>query len=205
LNRSRIVWVLGIAIAVWAIALLRPAPPPPRVTPTHTRQEDVPTTPVAAPVPPQPRVLTATQPHKEPTPVTQRANAGTITRDDHYREKLAGVIAEQRKVNEERYARAIARWPQEQRQEPWAAEREQRLRLAMEQDEVDALLGSLECRATLCRLEISAQDSNAALALSNAHELTREAGSQIASGMSGGGLDRHMILFVAREGQSLDR
>jgi hypothetical protein len=115
------------------------------------------------------------------------------------------LAAEQRKRNDARLVVAEQRWPREQRKEPWASQHEAELRAALERDQIDVLIGSLQCRATLCRIELQAQDSNAAVALSNAHNLQEAVGPQTAIGMTRGGLDRTAVLFAARAGESLDR
>ena len=201
MNRRLLVVTLMLAAVAWALALghgdrLRP------------RSEPVPAARPPAQAPPQEAVPAQRPVEPQPAPrVVGRQPAaavapppGIIAPDDPYRQKLAAAITEQRRLNDDRFARAKEHWPHEPRQEPWAAERELELRSALQHDGIDARVVSLECRATLCRLQLEAQDSNAAFAVNGAHELAHTAGSQVSSGMTGNGFDRRMILFLPREG-----
>jgi hypothetical protein len=198
---------LGLALVaatalLWALWLLRvrPVAVPPSIG--SARGEP----PAAQRAPREPRAATpakAPEPKKAaPDPKPQPASAAE---SDAYRKELVRLAAEQRVRNEARLAVAQQRWQHEQRQEPWATEHEADLRAALELDDLDGLIGSLQCRATLCRIELQAQDSNAAFAVSRARNFQQAVGPQVALDMTGGGLDRSAILFAAREGTSLDR
>jgi hypothetical protein len=125
--------------------------------------------------------------------------------NDRYRAELARRINAQQKDNDERYARAAALWPHEQRQEPWATERETAVRNAMQTDRIDHLLMDVQCRQTLCRLEISAKDSDTFGAIKRSATFLGEIGGEPAGGMSGLGYDRALVLFVPRIPRAVGR
>jgi hypothetical protein len=204
MNRRLVVAALGLALVIWAVALVRTTP---RVSLRQTRPvlrgpSAVPQA-KAAPVLPSSPAPVARASEAQPTAAAQ-SKTGTIAPDDPYRKKLAGLVAEQRRLSAERFARADERWPHQRRTEPWATQHEKQLRAAMEADQIDVLIDALECRETLCRLELAAQDSNAAVAFNGARALHRQIGKQTSAAMTGGGLDRRMILYVPREGQPLE-
>ncbi|MFI5307667.1 MAG: hypothetical protein ACHQ53_09965 [Polyangiales bacterium] len=192
--------LLGATALLWALWLLRvtPAASPPLAGGMHNGPITV------QPEPNKPAAVPAQT--REPNKAAQslKPQSSTAAQQDAYREALVRAAAEQRKRNEARLVVALQRWPREQRQEPWASQHEAELRSALERDQIDGLIGSLQCRATLCRIELQAQDSNAGIAVSEARNFQQAVGPQNALSMRGGGFDRSAILFAAREGQSLD-
>jgi len=119
---------------------------------------------------------------------------------DEVRARLSRQALEQRSHNDARHAELAARWASETRDEPWSTDQEHALRAAASADAIDHLVIELECRRTLCRLEISAADSNTAFALERAHGFTAQLGTDTGSAMIGGGPDRALEVFAAREG-----
>jgi hypothetical protein len=201
MNRGLLLALLAICALLWLLALRRESGPTQHEGARPAPIAAEPRPPASPPEPPQPAQL----PAAAPPPAEPASKPGPIAPQDGYRERLARQIAEQRKQNDARFAVASERWRRERRQEPWAKTREGQLRSALERDALDGLIGSLQCRETLCRISLAAQDSNAGVAVSRAHGFQQEVGPQVALGMTGGGLDRSAILFVARTGYSLDR
>lgn len=103
------------------------------------------------------------------------------------------------KRNAERYARALARWAAEKRDTHWAPGRENALRRALEDDNIEVTPDQLECRATLCRLALHPPNP-----LSSAPKMKSEIGDASAVGNEGTGASRMFIVFIPRAGQSLD-
>jgi hypothetical protein len=120
------------------------------------------------------------------------------------RRLLMEMQREQRAKNERRIGVAEARWEQEQRQDAWAQAQEKLLQQTLVADGIDSLLMDLECRSTMCRIEIAAIDSNAAVALTRAERFRTELGEQLATRMQGGGLERVMVIYAVRDETSLD-
>jgi hypothetical protein len=93
---------------------------------------------------------------------------------------------------------------QEERREPWATLRVRALKLALRQDNMEPLVRSLECRATLCRIELSAADNNAlVVALRHNIHLGKETGFDTVGGFEGDGAERRLVMFTARPGTRL--
>jgi hypothetical protein len=191
-TRGRIALLLAVALGVWALAFLRgePSTKPPGAAPASAPS-------VAAPAPPKPAA--------KPAVASQPAAAGPQPRtvvpmqeNDEYRKKLMEQSMAQRQENDERYESASSRWLQQGRMEPWASAREQRLRDALQVDRLDHLLLSAECRADLCRLEISAPDSDTAMAFRSSVAFMNEVGPNTAGGMVGSGPDRALVIFAPR-------
>lgn len=132
---------------------------------------------------------------------SSRPNATTRPEtSDEVRARLARQALEQRKRNHARHAELSARWASETRDEPWSTDQEHALRAAASTTILDHLLLELECRRTLCRLEISAADSNTAFALQKARAFNAQLGTDTGSAMVGSGPDLVMEVFAAREG-----
>jgi len=203
---ARARWLLVVvvgALLLWAALCTVRAHDPPAVTagdvvaPTPSPRAPDRPAPARAPIPSaKPR---AAERRVEPS----SPNTLAVPSSDEVRAQLASRAAEQRAQSEARYAVEGARWKDERREEPWASEREQQLRTAATADGIDYLLVEVECRATLCRLEISAPDSNTAFALQRARTFAPELGKSAGASMIGSGPDRAMEVFIPREGTSL--
>jgi hypothetical protein len=116
------------------------------------------------------------------------------------RARLAQRALEQRTRNDARHSELSSRWASETRDEPWSTDQERALRVSATASGLDHLLFELECRRTLCRVEISAADSNTAFALQQARAFMAQLGTDLGSTMTGGGLDRALEVFAARDG-----
>jgi hypothetical protein len=119
---------------------------------------------------------------------------------DQVRARLAHRALEARTRNDTRHAELSARWASETRDEPWSTDQERALRAAASAAAIDHLLVELECRRTMCRLELSAVDSDTAFALQRARGFSALLGSETGSAMLGGGLDRALEVLAARTG-----
>ncbi len=119
---------------------------------------------------------------------------------DELRARLAGQALEARTRNAARHAELSTRWASERRDEPWSTDQEHALRAAASSAAIDHLVIELECRRTLCRVELSAADSDTAFALQRARGFTALLGTDTGSAMHGGGPDRAMEVFAARDG-----
>ena len=119
---------------------------------------------------------------------------------DELRARLARQALEVRTRNDARHAELSTRWVTETRDEPWSTDQEHALRAAASSAAIDQLLVELECRRTLCRVELSAADSDTAFALQRARGFTALLGTDTGSAMRGGGPDRAMEVFAARDG-----
>jgi hypothetical protein len=104
-----------------------------------------------------------------------------------------------RSQNEARYAFAQERFDAEQRDVGWAPRREQTFVRALGADGLEPAFYEIECRQSLCRIEIPAGSSNAAYALKTATHFMTEVGNAAASGSDGEGEDRALVFFVPRD------
>ncbi|MDD9935572.1 MAG: hypothetical protein OXT09_18320, partial [Myxococcales bacterium] len=120
------------------------------------------------------------------------------------RRQLMEITRKQRELNAARIGVAERRFEQETRSPAWAEPHEQALQQALVRDTIDSMLMDVECRETMCRVELSAIDSNAAFALKRGEQFTKELGEQIATKMQGGGFDRVLVIYSARDGSVLD-
>ncbi|MDH5675827.1 MAG: hypothetical protein OEZ06_27125 [Myxococcales bacterium] len=146
---------------------------------------------------------------KRPRPPTQQRRAPPTRAEmlddpEGYRKRLMEVMRQQREHNTIRLEVAEKRWQKERRDpalaEPW----EKAYQQALLDDGIDGMLMDLECRATLCRLELAAVDSNAAFALQGAKNFQNALGTESATTMAGGGFDRVLVLYVPREGYEFE-
>lgn len=195
MNARGLAVLLGCAALAWALLLLRPA--------ARTSSPDA-----AHPAPgstPQPA-----KPASGARPADPRAAAqspATAAIDESAREWHKRLAVEQDRRHDRRFDAAVARWkdePRSKRQEPWASERERALRGALNRDGLGRLAQRIECRATLCRLQLAAADTDFTHVLRSAAQLRRELGGESASALGGEGDARALILFVPRRGMRLD-
>lgn len=133
------------------------------------------------------------------------ATAQRTETSDEARARLAQQALQRRALNDESYRDHAARWASEARDEPWSTDQERALRAAASGSGLDHLLIELECRRTLCRVEISAADSNTAFALQRARGFSALLGTETGSAAIGSGPDRALEVFAAREGMGSPR
>jgi hypothetical protein len=119
---------------------------------------------------------------------------------DQVRARLARQARELRALNDTRYRDYAARWPNEIRDDPWSSDQERSLRASAAAAGIDHLLFALECRATLCRIELSAADSDTAFALQRARGWSALLGQEVGSAPIGSGADRALEILTARNG-----
>ena len=182
---------IAIAIAAWSVVWwLRAPAPAPDAGPVPADQGGSP----ATQHPPSPRVAGAAGTSATPTETS-----------DQVRARLARQALEQRTRSDARYREYAARWATEQRDEPWSTDQERGLRRQATASGLDHLLFELECRLTLCRVEISAADSDTAFALQRARASPALLGTAPGASIGGGGPDRVLEVFAAREGMGLPK
>jgi hypothetical protein len=205
MSARRVLLLFGLAAIGWALALLRPAAEPraPVAEPGESHAHGAATPAAAAqakPVAAEPALSAEqVQAQARAAEAAAAADAVRIAR----KEQLAD---EGNHRHDQRFDAAVERWkaePSAQRQEPWATRREQALRRAMEVDGLAQLARHIECRATLCRIELAASDDQTALKMRRGHRFMREVGFQTAGAFAGEGKKRVMVLYVAREGTRL--
>lgn len=131
---------------------------------------------------------------------TQSPSAPRAETSDQVRARLARQALELRTANDARYRDYVARWPNETRDEPWSSDQERSLRASAVAAGIDHLLFAVECRGTLCRIELSAADSDTAFALQRARGWSALLGQDVGSAPIGSGPDRALEIFTARSG-----
>jgi len=209
MSARRLALLIGLAAIGWALALLRPGAEP--VTPDANAAKSAPPAAAKPAASPQPKAITALEPGAQGEPAPARAPGQapdeTVAAEDAERLALRERLADEgHHRHDQRFDSAVERWQEEQskkRQEPWASRREQALRRAMSQDRMEQLAERVECRATLCRIQLTADDDRTALRVRRAHHFMREVGFQTAGAFAGEGKKRVMVLYVAREGTQL--
>jgi membrane-bound lytic murein transglycosylase len=205
MSARRLLLLLGLAAVGWALALLRPAAEP--LAPAANADEsDARAT--AAPAPsPKPKPTAA-----ESAMLAEQAQARARAAEAAAAEDAERLARQERLADEgnhrhdQRFDSAVERWQQEKskpRQEPWATRREHALRRAMDADGLAQLAQRIECRATLCRIQLAASGDQTALKIRRGHRFMREVGFQTAGAFAGEGEKRLMVLYVAREGTQL--
>ena len=206
MSARRLALLFGLAAIGWALALLRPATEP--RAPTANASDRVARGPAARAPSAQVKPKAA-----ESAPSSQQVHAQTRAAEAAAAADAERLARQERLADEghhrhdQRFDAAVARWQREQsgqRQEPWASRREQALRRAMDADGLAQLAQRVECRATLCRIELAAGNDQTALKMRRGHRFMREVGFQTAGAFSGEGEKRVMVLYVAREGNRLD-
>jgi hypothetical protein len=191
MTRGRVAVLLAVALGVWALAFLRGRPQP--------AQPGAPAAEASQPLTKPGELRHEPSAKKPEAPASKPANVVPRKEQDEYRRKLMEESMRARHENDERFERVSGLWEHQGRVEPWASQREQRLRAALQVDRLDHLLLAAECRADLCRLEISAPDSDTAMAFRSSVAFVNEVGPNTAGGMTGSGPDRALVIFVPRE------
>jgi hypothetical protein len=209
MSGRRLALLLGLCALGWALALLRPAPEPAASAgPDAARAADA----RAASAQPEPSAASApgaqprTQPESDRPAAGQAPTEATAEGDAERRAREERLADEGKHRHDQRFDSAVERWKEEQskpRDEPWASRREDTLRRAINHDRLERLVQRIECRATLCRIQLAAADAEIGLRLRNAHHFMREVGFQTAGAFAGEGEKRQMLLYVAREGTRL--
>jgi len=202
MSARRLLLLFGLAAIGWALALLRPAPEPlvPAAGPGESNARGA-----ATPAPAKP-VAAESALSAEQVQAQARAAEAAAAADAERLARKEQLADEGNHRHDQRFDAAVERWKGEQstpRQEPWASRREQNLRRAMEVDGLAQLAQRVECRATLCRVELAAPDDQTAFKMRRGHRFMREVGFQTAGAFAGEGKKRVMVLYVAREGTRL--
>jgi hypothetical protein len=199
---KRLVILVVVVAAGWGMLLLRPEPK--RVPRPATAPESAA---IPAPAPSataaQARPYPHPRPSQPPVPSAVPAHAPVPTAQPAREVAAAPQAAAAQLPQDPRYLAAVASFEREQKREPWAGQRTRILRNALRADRMEPLLRSIECRSTLCRIELSTPDNEAAMALRQGIHFTKEAGVQMTGGFEGEGEARTLVLFTARPGTSL--
>jgi hypothetical protein len=205
MNARKLALLLGSAGITWTLLLLRPAARtsapeavPEVVAPKTAAQHAAPRAVAASTTEP---VATAA------TPATPRVAPAEAAEDQALAEERRQRLAvEGDRRHDRRFDAAVARFELERtrpRQEPWASQTEHALRHALQRDRLTPLTRKVECRTTLCRIELAAADEGFAYRLRSSLHFRRELGHDGASALTGEGSERVMILYVPRRGVQL--
>lgn len=142
----------------------------------------------------------------EPEPQAQTETgprAVSAEENEATRARMMAHALEQRRLNDARWSAAEATWHEEARDEAWADGRERELLAAMRAGDTDAIRTGLECRRTLCRVELRVPNSHSFLDPDRSRAFIDALGRDIATQMQGPAAERRMVLFSARDGHGL--
>jgi hypothetical protein len=209
MNARKLALLLGSTGLAWALLLLRPAahtsaPGAEGAAPKAAAEQAAP----RAAAPTEAKAVATTVPPARPKVAPADAAAPPPATADQAaaEERRKRLAVEGDRRHDRRFDAAVARFNLERRrtrQEPWASQTEHALRGALERDRLTRLTRKLECRATLCRIELAAADEGFAHALRSSVHFRRELGVDGASALTGEGSERMMILYVPRRGMQL--
>jgi hypothetical protein len=215
--RRRSLWLLAaLAVLGWALALSEPSrggkpdPASAASTPAEPEPEPAPASePTPAPKPPTAeRTLTPERP--EPARVARADSDGAdrgqdlAQAADSTRTAMVERAEALRAVNDERWEGARERFDREKRQPGWADGRERAVRAALEEQGADGLLVQIECRATVCRLELSLGSGHSVLDRATSARLSMVLGNDSTARLTGPPTERAVVLYSARDGYPLE-